>query len=408
MNLEHILDVLAAYTGSLETMQNVVAVLTEEFGDDWTEVVFTELADIPEELHNKLKHAFSYYAATTAWNEVQEYLNQTEPLNLEEMDARWPILGRWLDFFGEEGTGLLDELKQKILAQQQGVPFVPSEKHQDSAQETAGEEQSAAPAKATAEAEPEEPWQPEKSRVFENGQVVPPEEIEQAAQESAEEAVAEPGPVPETPEAFTVQKVITQVELLKSVQSWLAARCVNLHNIEVFAYPFYGFVVDLLRQTLKDMESLQGNEDYDALLDRLYPEGKAGFDKQKEAVQSDIALAEQNCESAMTTLIAADMDMDMVRQTLGTIDESDTVEYLGPAPDGFEVLDMNAPLDESAIKEQYAKIEGKTIAPENIDSEKTSEPDKKDQQKTSQSEKNGVQRKLSFSLKSKKSTGGSS
>ena len=404
MNREHILDVLAAYTGSPETMQRVVAVLTEEFGEDWTEVVFTELADIPDDLQHKLKHAFSYYAASAAWNEVQEYLSQTEPLNLEEMDTRWPILGRWLEFFGDEGTRLLDELKQKILAQQQGVEFIPSE-------EITGKEgpvKDISPKEDEGDETSEGPWEPEEMRSFEKGKVLKSREIEEELREAdKEEEPAEPEPVPDTAEAFAVRKVIAQVELLKAAQSWLSSRCVELHNIEVYAYPFYGFIVDLLRQTLKAMESVEG-EDYVSLLDRLYPEGKAAFDRQKEAIQNDVSLAEQNCESAVTTLISADMDMDMVRQTLGAIDESGTVEYLGPAPDGFEVLDMDTPLDENAIKEQYAKIEGKNIPVNGEDAGNSSDSKKDGKQNASQSEKNGVQKKLSFSLKNKKPTGGSS
>ena len=413
MNREHVLDVLASYTGSSETMQRVVAVLTEELGENWTEVVFSELMDIPDDLRQKLKHMFCYYAATMAWNEVQEYLAQTDPLNLEEMDARWPILSRWLEFFGDEGAGILDELKQKILAQQQGVEFVAPESKTE-------EEEPASVAPQQPDEAPgpqEEPWQPEERRIFEAGQVLDTKEIDQSAQQQAEteETKAMPEPVPDTPEAFAVRKVIAQIELLKAAQSWLAARCIELHNIEVYAYPFYGFVVDLLRQTLKTMESVQDKEKYGTLLDSLYPEGQEGFVRQIAAIQNDIALAEQNCESAMTTLISADMDMDLVRQTLGAIDESNTVEYLGPPPDGFEALDTEAPLDEAAIKEQYAKIEGKAIPPDKISGEKQgeAEPDQSekqvaDQQNASQSEKNGVQRKLSFSLKNKKPTGGTS
>ena len=399
MNLEHVLDVLAAYTGSPETMQQVVAVLSEEFGDNWSDKVLAELADIPEDLYHKLKHAYSYHAATLAWNEVQEYLAQSEPLDLTEMDSRWPVLGRWLTFFGDDGSEILDELKQKILAQQEGKSLTSDRKEKVSSKKTETTE-------TDAEESVDKTWRPQEMRVFEAGKVLKTHEIEEELKNQAEpeEEEKKEEPIPDSPEVFTVRKVMSEIELLKSAQSWLAARCVSLHDIEVYAYPFYGFVVDLLRQTLKDMESLQNNSEYEALLDKLYPEGKAGFDKQKESVQSDITLAEQNCESAMTTLIAADMDMDLVRKTLGAIDESDTVEYLGPAPDGFEALDTDGTLDEAAIKEQYAKIEGKTIPLASIDSD----ADAKEEQKPSHSEKKGVQKKLTFSLKNKKSTGGAS
>ena len=95
--------------------------------------------------------------------------------------------------------------------------------------------------------------------------------------------------------------------------------------------------------------------------------------------------------------------MDEVKRTLGTIDTSDTVEYVGPAPDGFELLDDETPLDENAIKQQYEKLEkidALTGKQEDTPSENAAQ-----EENTSQTEQKGVQRKLSFSLKKKKPTG---
>ena len=128
-----------------------------------------------------------------------------------------------------------------------------------------------------------------------------------------------------------------------------------MKNIEIYAYPFYGFIVDLLRQVLKDMESIQADEAKAAAIETDFEGGQEAFDREKESIKHDIELAEQNCESATTALISEDIDMDEVKRTLGTIDDSDTVEYVGPAPDGFELLDDEAPLDEATIKKQYEK-----------------------------------------------------
>ena len=97
------------------------------------------------------------------------------------------------------------------------------------------------------------------------------------------------------------------------------------------------------------------------------------------------------------------MDLDEIKRTLGTIDESDAVEYIGPAPDGFELLDDETPLDENAIKKQYEKIENMNALGENqpVSEEKSSLV----QENTSQNAQKGVQRKLSFSLKRQKPTG---
>ena len=406
MTQERVLETLASYTGTAASMQEVVGVLTEEMGADWTASVFSDLSDAPTSIKKKLKHVFNYYAATTAWNEAQEYLAQTTPLDMEEMASRIPVLKHWLDFFGDDGRNLLDELGQKILDQgPEGQALIQQFSEQTQKQESVSTD-SQSTSTERPQPQPKQIWHPEEMRVMEEGKVLTTSEIEAELKENEpkEEKPKEPEQVPDSPEAFTVRKVIAQIDLLKSAQSWLAARCVSLKNIEVYAYPFYGFMVDLLRQTLKDMESLQEKPELNELIDKLYPNGKQAFEDQKTAIQNDISLAEQNCESAMTALISEDMDMDAVRKTLGSIDDSGTVEYLGPAPDGFEVLDMDTPLDESAIKEQYAKIEGKDMNAQ----PNTSPSSSPVQQNTSQSSKNGVQRKLSFSLKAKKPTGDAS
>ena len=388
MNQERVLEAINSYTGTLDSMQAVVAVFAEELGDNWTETVFDELSNIPDDAKNKLKHVFRYYGATAAWNEVQEYLS-SDVLDVPAVTDRIPVLRQWLEFFKEPGEDAVNELEQKL-----------------SEQANAGNVSTTERTPKTVVVSEQEEWQPSERRIIESGKVLTSSAIESElkSKEVQEEPEIQEEPIPDTPEVFTVRKVMSEIELLKSVQSWLAARCISLNNIEIYAYPFYGFVVDLLRQVLKDMDSLDEKPENGQILDRLYPEGKAGFDKQKESVKGDIAMAEQNCESEVTALISDDMDMDSVRDALGAIDDSGTVEYLGPAPDGFEALDMSGPLDEKAIKEEYAKIEGQDVRADadDVSVSKT----KRKQENASQESKNSVQRKLSFSLKTKKPTGG--
>ena len=73
--------------------------------------------------------------------------------------------------------------------------------------------------------------------------------------------------------------------------------------------------------------------------------------------------------------------------------ENSLIENQSP---GFELLD-DKPIDEEAVKEQYAQLEEK--AQKDVEKQDISVVDEK---KASQNEQNGVQRKLSFSLKPKK------
>ncbi len=387
MNLERISDALQGYTGQEDSMHKVTNVLQEELGDNWTETVFDDLQSLPPALKDNLNHVFNYYAATMAWNELQEYLADENLEKTPELMERLPILKHWLDFFGAPGQNAYQELEDRLSE----VDVVPVDGADvDQGKPTADEEI------VGEEATDDELAETEAEKNV---------SMEQDEEASEEDAAKEPVSSEETPEAFEIEKLHKQLALLEQNQAWLAARCIQLKDIEIYAYPFYGYIVDMMRQIMKSIEVIEGNEAAMALLDETFEGGKEAFDKKKEAIQHDIELAEQNCESAQTALISEDMDMDEVKRTLGAIDESDTVEYVGPAPDGFELLDDETPLDETAIKKQYEKLENMDAMTGTVAKENEPEPEAP-QENASQNEQKGVQRKLSFSLKRKKPTEG--
>ena len=397
MDLERISDALQNYTGQEDSMHEVTDVLQEELGDNWTETVFDDLQSLPPALKDNLNHVFNYYAATMAWNELQEYLADENLQKTPELMERLPVLKHWLDFFGAPGQNAYQELEDR-LAESEEAPADDAEGDADAAVaegELAEDEEIVdddAPEDAVVESEAEEaPAEEDETETAETSEVEDNEEKSDQSEDS--------------PEAFEIEKLQKQLALLDQNQAWLAARCIQLKDIEIYAYPFYGYIVDMMRQIMKSIENIEGNEAATALLDQVFEGGKEAFDKKKEAIQHDIELAEQNCESAQTALISEDMDMDEVKRTLGAIDESDTVEYVGPAPDGFELLDDETPLDETAIKKQYEKLENMDAMTGAVAKENESEPEAP-QENTSQNEQKGVQRKLSFSLKRKKPTEG--
>ena len=474
MNLERISDALQRYTGQEESMQQVVAVLSEELGENWTQTVFQDLQGLSPALKENLNHAFSYYAATMAWNETQSYLDDKKLRRTPELEERLPILKHWLDFFGAPGLEAYQALEKKLDDME--PPEVPDPRQEENLREDpvgVNQEDIAEPdAGGNEELGDESPLEEDETPLEQDDQVdlgqldesepsfeeKQPEEIDQpepeeasvseeiaeeaeepvldtkeeepgqeteATQEAEEESMpeAESGQemeeeaVPEVETAsevedktepeketnFALDKIQKQLDLLDQNQAWLSARCVQLKNIEVYAYPFYGFIVDLLRQVLKDMNAVLEDEAEAALIETQFNGGQEAFNRRKEAIEHDIELAEQNCESAVTALISDDMDMDEIKRTLGTIDDSDSVEYVGPAPDGFELLDDETPLDENAIKKQYEKIE-------KMDALGTGQPVAEEknedmQENASQNPQKGVQRKLSFSLKRKKPEG---
>ena len=407
MNLERISDALQNYTGQEDSMRAVTTVLQEELGDNWTETVFDDLQSLPPALKDNLTHAFNYYAATMAWNELQEYLADEDLQKTPELMARLPILKHWLDFFGEPGHNAYQELEDRLSGSEE-IPEQPDDEG-DTSSDTFIDEGIPEEEAPESEEEPSEEEQSNNSEELVEDQEMSESEGDETSEEEIEEETSEDETAPsiaqDSPEAFEIEKLKKQLSLLNQNQAWLATRCIQLKDIEIYAYPFYGYIVDMMRQVIKSMEKIENDEVILELLDRLFDGGKEAFDKKKEAILHDIELAEQNCESATTALISDEMDMDEVKRTLGTIDESDTVEYVGPAPDGFELLDDETPLDETAIKKQYEKLENMDAMTGTTTKESTSD-DVEAQENTSQNDQKGVQRKLSFSLKRKKPTEG--
>ncbi len=424
MNIERISSALQTYNGQEDSMHAVVDVLQEELGENWTDVVFEQLQQLSPALKDNLTHAYNYYAATIAWNETQNYLMDETLQKTPDLEERLPILKHWLDFFGAPGQSAYQELENKLNALPTGDEGTDDEEVQMPEAEVIPEEEIALQESGETQTEEEinESFEEEENEVDEwmnsdqptGDSAESEEELEDVADkqeqdeseaDETEEADTEEEKleIEETPAVFEIKKLQKQLNLLNQNQAWLSARCIQLKGIEVYAYPFYGFIVDLLRQTLKSMEKIEKDEEMTALLPSVFEGGKEAFDNKKQAIEHDIELAEQNCESATTALISDETDMDEVRRTLGAIDTSDTVEYVGPAPDGFELLDDEAPLDESVIKQQYEKLE-KINALTGQTDQKANE-NKIIQENTSQNEEKGVQqRKLSFSLKRTKPT----
>ena len=140
MNEERIIQALTAYQGTEDSLKETVAVLSEELGDNWTETVFEKLGGLPSDLKEKLNHTFNYYAALMAWQETQGYLDQTEALDVS-VQERLPVLKHWLEFFGDPGTDLYQQLENKLAEPKSEVASKQEEVPQEVQQETQQEGQ---------------------------------------------------------------------------------------------------------------------------------------------------------------------------------------------------------------------------------------------------------------------------
>ena len=125
MNENNIIEALNAYDGTQDALEKMVSVLTTEIGPDWMDKVFEQLGNLPIELKEKLDHVFNYYASLMAWNEAQSYLTEKEPLDREMLAERLPVLKHWLDFFGQPGKDLYQQVEN--LYQQGETEPIPAD-----------------------------------------------------------------------------------------------------------------------------------------------------------------------------------------------------------------------------------------------------------------------------------------
>lgn len=376
-DIANLKQAIASYTGDPETLDQFVNVATAELGDNWAETIYDTLTDLSPDEREKLDHAFQYYAATTAWNEIQGYLSQENGLDKATVQERIPVLEHWLAFFQEAGLQAVEQLKQKL----DSLPEEPQISIASNTLETA---------------------QPKQDDTFGATESFFDEKSESTPEETeAPAAVAERADAPnveEKPKSEAIwqfEKVRKQMELTQAIQAWLSARCIALGQREVFAYPYYGFVVDLMSQTRKEIQKLLEQETVLTEINASFPDSVKELQDYQASLSRDLEVAYQNGVSEETALISDELTGEDAKRVLGQLDTSTVPEFSGPAPDGFEVvMDDNTELDEQPIKEEYRQIENVVLS-EQQNNEKN----------TSQTPQNGVKRKLSFSLGSKKTTG---
>ncbi len=459
-----LIEVLENYTGDAEALESFVSVATEELGTDWVSTIYDVMADAPADVQEKLAHAFNYNAATTAWNELQTYLLQETPLDYQETMERIPVLEHWLGFFGAVGTEAVEQLKEKLRVQGEAVhqntapltdPFgtpasfdepVPSS-DVVSAQEpsdlpseiehifsdTPGEpqnmqqvsdyldsrqqdEENAQPVETTAEQIPSVPNIPENQEETDISQPVIP-----VAQPEAEtyrtdvfDPIATEAPAQnqtplqaESEASWRVRKMFRQIDFIANIESWISFLCLDLGYTDFYTYRYYGFLVDVLDKTIEELQDLLNQTDLYDIMNTMRSGGVQFLQNKLLAYQKQSAEAHEML-SDYIPLAREDLSVDDLKNRLGGMDFSGEKEYLGPAPDGFEMIDdPYENMNEDDLKKEYEKIEaeGNLSANTTQNNGLSSPPPQKVQEKTtadvkntSQTPQNGVQRKMSFTF----------
>ena len=177
----------------------------------------------------------------------------------------------------------------------------------------------------------------------------------------------------ETNEEFMAKKVFHQLDFLTAVRCWINARCISLGNKEIYSYRHYGFLIDLMEETKKDLEIVLASPTFYPAIEQVRAEGLKLLQSALKALESDLKIAYDNLPSELTDLISDSTNVDDLKKMLGALDTSNKPELLGVAPDGFEMLED--PFD-------------------GIDTSKTKIT-------SSQSDQNSIQKKKTFSFNKK-------
>lgn len=216
----------------------------------------------------------------------------------------------------------------------------------------------------------------------------------------------------ESEEEFKVNRVFRQIDFKSAVQAWVSARCIELGYTNNYKYRYYGFLVDVMDRTIEEINAILADETLHDFVERKKQGGIHFLQNQLIALEKESKDAHDRITADLSPLPREGLSADDVRKALGQMDLSGEKEYLGPAPDGFEMLeDPYQNLDEAAVKKEYAKIEAEADLPP-AEPVKPVEPSdlKKPMvsiKSASQTPQNGVQRKMSFSFGKKTTPAGS-
>lgn len=231
--------------------------------------------------------------------------------------------------------------------------------------------------------------------------VVPP--IHQNMSVPDERQVNEMRLTAESEQEFQISRLYRQIDFKTAVQAWISARCIELGYTNNYTYRYYGFLVDVMDRTIEEIKAVLDDDTLLEIVEQRKQGGIHYLQNQLLALEKESKDAHDRITSDLSPLPREGLSTDDVRKALGQMDLSGEKEYLGPAPDGFEMLeDPYQNLDEATVKKEYAKIEAEADLPP-AEPIKSVDPDilKKPTisvKNTSQTPQNGVQRKLSFSF----------
>ena len=125
-----------------------------------------------------------------------------------------------------------------------------------------------------------------------------------------------------------------QKRLYDDANNWLNAWCIRMDNMDKTSYPHYGFIVDITYDLKEKIQNVLENQLLDELIDREIEGGREALERLMQALDKELDGLPDDLKLSTKDKIELD-----AKAVLGALDTSNEKEYIGPAADGFELMD---------------------------------------------------------------------
>lgn len=145
---------------------------------------------------------------------------------------------------------------------------------------------------------------------------------------------------------------LRQKRLYDDANNWLSAWCIRMNNSEKTDYPHYGFIVDIMYDLKEKIQIVLENQLLEELVEREIPGGQEAMNRLLEALDKELEDLPDDFKMPTAEKIKLS-----AREILGAMDESSEKEFIGPAPDGFELMDDPYAASTEQILSDFEKTE---------------------------------------------------
>ena len=145
---------------------------------------------------------------------------------------------------------------------------------------------------------------------------------------------------------------LRQKRLFDDANNWLSAWCIRMDNSEKTDYPHYGFIVDLMYDLKDKIQIVLENQLLEELVEQEIPGGQEAMHKLLAAIDKELEDLPDNFKMPTAEKIKLN-----AREILGAMDNSEEKEFIGPAPDGFELMDDPYAASAEQILSDFEKTE---------------------------------------------------